>query len=157
MTEINYYSEDEINCKGKICNAGFIDDSLLRILADALTRAPAEIVDKALSNCTFFRMDPIKAAGTFIPKSIHQGKNIIFLSQGLFDVSIDCRRKIILHEIAHYILHHKTWADESAQGKINAMTFTKIKEDMQNQEKEADKLRDKWLADYSKSHEGGAL
>ena len=26
-----------------------------------------------------FRFEPIKAAGTFIPKSIHQGRNIIFL------------------------------------------------------------------------------
>ncbi len=85
MAEIKYYSKDEIIYKGKLCDAVLIDDSLMHLIAEALTRAPRDIVDQTFKDCTFFRIDPIKAAGTFIPKSIHQGRNIIFLSQGLFD------------------------------------------------------------------------
>ena len=149
MAKAKYYSKSEIIYKGRFNKAVLIDDSLMYLIAGALTKAPAEVVDQTLKECVFYRFSMEKVAGMYMPKILIQGKDLILLSEGLLldESFVPCEK--VLHEVAHHILSHKTFTDLMLQGDGSPLMYERALKIRDENEKEADKLRDKWLDDYA--------
>jgi hypothetical protein len=152
MAEIKYYTYVDI-LRLDLGKQTFDTDSLKHLVAKVLTQVPADIVDKVYEDCFFFTIDERKK-GAFLSKNIIQDRNIIFLTHELYGPLSELKDDIILHEIAHYYLDHKSWDERFKSEKRDPEDLIST---TKNQEIDAHKLKDKWLADYSKNHERGAL
>jgi len=152
MAEIKYYTYVDI-LRLDMGKQTFDTDSLRHLVAEALTQVPADIVDKAYKDCYFLTADP-EIKGAHIPKDIIQNRDIIVLSRGLYKEPFEEQSNVILHEVAHYVFAHKPLDERLRQGKLNPMELVSSEK---SQEAEAEALKDKWLADYSKSHKKGVV
>ncbi len=115
------------------------DQGFREVLGDNIPIIPKDILDDVLSNCVFLMLNEKKGVrAAFIPKKLIEGKNICAFYEMLYSQDRDEQVKMILHEIAHYVLGH------SNEGLSD--------EDFYNhkQEKEANLLVAKWIDDWEK-------
>lgn len=81
------------------------DQSFREVLTDNIGIIPRKTLDDVLKNCVFLMLNKdIPAA--FIPKQRIEGKNICAFYEILYSEERDEQVKMILHEIAHYVLGH---------------------------------------------------
>jgi hypothetical protein len=113
-----------------------LNKDLRYLLAEILTRIPGEIVKHVYHNCLFLIPKPEEKA-CYISNRITEDKHIILFHSDLFNWPKEEQINVILNEIAHYFLGHKSTLEGSVV-------------DWKQQEKEADALRDKWLAEWSR-------
>lgn len=111
------------------------DKGLREILEENIYIIPKDILDDVLNNCVFLMLSEDCRAG-FIPKKKIEAKNICAFYEILYSKGRDEQVKMILHEIAHYVLNH---SDEGLSD-----------EEYYKQEKETIALVDKWIADWEK-------
>ena len=133
---MQYYEVDYFVSKpGALTVLG--DQGLQEVLTDNIYIIPKDVLDDVLSNCIFLMLSENMKAG-FIPKNLIEGKNICAFYEILYSQDRDKQVHMILHEIAHYVLRHTN------EGLSD--------EDFYNhkQEKEANVLVDKWIADWEK-------
>lgn len=115
------------------------DQGFREILGDNIPIIPKDILDDVLSNCVFLMLNEKKEmSAAFIPKNTIEGKNICAFYEMLYSRDRDEQVKMILHEIAHYVLGHTN------EG-LSDEDFYNHKQD-----KEANSLRDKWMDDWEK-------
>ncbi len=118
------------------------DQGLRKILNDTIYMVPKDILDDFLVNCVFLMLSEkceegeFKVPACFIPNKLIKDKNICAFYEMLYCQDRDEQVRMVLHEIAHYVLDH---IDEGLS-----------KEEYIEQEKKADSLRDKWLDDWEK-------
>lgn len=105
-----------------------------KLLESIFYMVPMDNIDHVKSNCVFLMMDTETLHGAgFINKKLIKGKSVIAFHDSLYSQDEDVKAKMILHEIAHFVLNH---CDEGLPGEYP------------KQEKAADALRDKWIEGY---------
>lgn len=112
-----------------------VNENQRYFIAEALSKLDKEIVDKLAEEVLFVASYEDRCF--FLPLNAKhlEIKKGIFFSEGLFNEKDDFIIKIILHEVAHFILKHKCLFD-----------FEEGKEaEKDKQEEEADELVKKWL------------
>jgi len=135
MMKMKYYTPEEIYYN----DAGVVTlgcETLRFILAETLARIPSNIVDDVYDNCLFYMFEfkggGYTTDGVFIPNEVIKDKHIIMYHTELPEFSEKARINLVLHEIAHYVLKHKT-----------QLRHDNV--DREKQEQEADDLVNKWL------------
>ena len=113
------------------------NEELLQALAKPISLLPYEIASRVIDKVIFIGPKPGQEGGYIPPKVVKEilrGKAVIHFSESIFDCSKEKRMKVILHEIAHFHLKHKS-----------GLWFDLTIEDYEQQEKEAWEQVDKWL------------
>jgi hypothetical protein len=112
------------------------DQGLREILDGIIYIIPKDVLDDVLSNCVFFMLSKKCPPAFFIHNKLIEGKNICVFSEILYSKKKKEQIKMILHEIAHYVLDH---SDERLSD-----------EEYYKQEKKANSLTKKWIDDYER-------
>lgn len=113
------------------------DEGFLEILGDTIPMIPKDILDDVLRNCVFLMLNEKKdVSPAFIPRELIEGKSMCAFCEILYSKESDKQKEMILHEIAHYVHRHG--------GKGLSEEVRK------EQEKIADKQKDKWIDDWEK-------
>lgn len=115
-----------------------LSESFISLVCEALTYLDKKVVDKISNKVLFFSSDFIRETTSchlILSSYAKTRKVIIFLSDNLLEKSKEEAIKIILHEIAHFILNHKQCFDLS-------------QEEINKQEQEAKALALKWQHRY---------
>ena len=112
------------------------DDRLRRPSSRALSRMPTDAVDRVLDECLLCAEEARRKA-SYLPEELLAGKALIVFSEiFLNDAEDEEIERVILHEMAHHILGHKT-------------PILHPDLDYDAQEHEADALVEEWLRDAS--------
>lgn len=112
-----------------------LNDRLLELHASALSKVPKEIAERVLEECLFLVPDP-GMGGFRISKRVLQGKDVIVLSEKLLEKDNKDIVPIILHEVAHFYLNHKSrLLDQLSE------------EEDRKQEEAADRWARQWIED----------
>jgi Zn-dependent peptidase ImmA (M78 family) len=83
-----------------------LDNDKARGLASwALSFTPSEVIEFALENLLIL-VEEREGGGTYIPNAVVGKRDIILLSEALFDQPREKQRDVLLHEIAHAWLKH---------------------------------------------------
>ena len=109
------------------------EDKLRYVVARALFKIPADVVELVVEGCLFF-MPTIEGKSTYLPLSVIRGKPIIGVPESLLDEPEEVVDRTIIHEVAHFVLKHKDPA-------VDGLTT----EEYEEQERRADSLVDQWL------------
>lgn len=112
-----------------------LSDKFASLVCKALTYLDKKIVNKVSEKVLFFSSDFIREATSchlILSSYAKTRTTIIFLSDNLFEKTEEEVIKIILHEVAHFILNHNQCFDLS-------------EEEINKQEQEAEALALKWL------------
>ncbi|MGA2573941.1 MAG: hypothetical protein ABSF36_07090 [Candidatus Methanomethylicaceae archaeon] len=126
------YSVEEADCLFGGMNS--VSDEFRLLIAEALSRIPRKEADWAAENVAFFSSSFREYAFTLNPRDWKHKVGLIFLDESLKEKDEDGQIFMVLHEIAHNRLKHKS------------PIFCKLsQEDTDKQEKEADALAQKWL------------
>jgi hypothetical protein len=113
------------------------DQNFREVLGDNIPIIPKHTLDDVLSNCVFLMLsEKNNIPAAFISKESIEGKNICAFYEKLYSKGRKKKIKMILHEIAHYVLDHHNKGLS--------------KEEYIEQEKAANEQRDKWIDDYEK-------
>jgi hypothetical protein len=115
------------------------DQGMWEKLTDILYAVPRNILDDVLRNCVFLMLNEKEFPGAFIHKKLIEGKSGIAFCN-LDSQDRDKQGRIILHEIAHYVLGH-------INERLSDEEYHKINE-------EAESLRVKWESDWEKHLKG---
>lgn len=102
-------------------------------VCETLAKMPDEIIDYITSNCWFFASMEDAWAFTFKGNDL-VNQHLIFLSDELLFQNKEQITYTIAHEIGHVILKHR-----------NSVLEKQSKEEIKNQEEEADKFARKYL------------
>ncbi len=147
---MRYYTPDEIH----YADAGVVTlgcDTLRYLLAQTLIRIPADVVDDVFEHCRFhmFELEGCGfAAGSYLPNDSLKGADLILFSRELPNDDKKDQTHLILHEIAHCVLRHRSPLDF---GTTDAGETDRL---YKKQEKEADALVDEWLEKWKTECEG---
>jgi hypothetical protein len=107
------------------------DDALGEVVIQALSRLDRPVADRVLLGC-LFAMSGERAV--YVPAEVIRGRHLILLPRNLLDLPSEEGLRVVLHEIAHYILGHQS-------PRLGSF----MKEQYQEQENEARRLADQWL------------
>ena len=135
------YGIDELN-KKLIWDNADVSNKYKKHICIALSLLDKEIVDKVLREVYFITCDREQGLHIPIKEMQEKGKtSIIFLSETMLNLTEELFEpkntiKVILHEIGHFYLGHKTNIDLT-------------EEETARQEKEADEFAFKWLKELS--------
>ena len=106
-----YLTPDEIHyLDNGIVSLG--NDHCRVMLAKAMTRIPAEIVEAAFEKCLFY-MPGVGEEGCFLPNGLIGNKHIIAFSKELLDQPDEEQIRTVLHETAQFALGHKSPFEDS--------------------------------------------
>lgn len=126
-----YYTFDEVWDMIYVATLG---NNLLRYLvAGALSKVPKGVTDRVLKKCLFW-MPTCDEEGCFISEELLRGKGLIALPEKLIHKDEESVERIILHEVAHRHLDHKS-----------PFLSRLSEEEARKQEEEANRTRDMWL------------
>ena len=109
-----------------------LDEPVAKILANALAALPQNVVYRVVNKCLFIIPTP-QGKGFFIPSVDLRGKSIIALPYTICRQKPINRVETIFHEVAHFILNHRSVDGEAYQ----------------KQESEAWELAFQWMYEYS--------
>lgn len=116
------------------------DDKLRYLVARALSRAPAKVVEHAFKRCLFIAPRLENERGIHFHRwDIPRHKDLILLPENLLSKEADEVNYVILHEVGHSLLKHRMTNDEEKIVEYN---------------RQADELAYKWL---EKSNEKKSL
>lgn len=104
MSGPNYTPEEVWEADGGILTLG--ENELRELVSVALSKVPKSVTDKVLKGCIFVMAKFEWGAGTYIPRELLEGKCVIALSERLMDEDRRSAIRTILHEVAHFHLHH---------------------------------------------------
>ena len=110
------------------------NDDLRRIVSKLFPRIPEDVVNSVMSECLMLVVTG-EDKGTYLSKRMLEGKALIAFPEDLFGRSQDEIERTVLHEVAHFILDHRSPALE-------------LDVDYDLQEREADELAERWLANH---------
>ena len=108
-------------------------DDAKAAIVHALTKVPARVVDSLASRCLIIVPSVESVRGIHLPRKILLGNEVIAFAERVFDLPDDETESLILHQVAHFWLKHKSAALEGMS-----------KEEVKQQEKEADELAARW-------------
>jgi len=129
-----YYTFEEIYPQtGGIITLGY--ENWRNALVTILVRIPAYVVDAVLKHCVFLMPDPDEN-GIFIPHRVIKGRHILQFPNALLDWPKDRQVRSVLHQIAHYFLHHWSPLEECDA-------------DFSEQAQDATDLVNQWMAAWS--------
>ncbi len=115
-------------------DSNIVTDRELRLIAKSMTFLSLEIIDK-ITKDVIFASSEYGYAWHFPLKYIQDKKSMIFLSPHLLKMSKKKATHIILHEIGHFILKHKSPIYDNLNQK-----------EIKKQEKEADIFANGFIA-----------
>lgn len=140
--ELRYYSPFQIDYDADVyVTQG--DDRLTGLLAEALSRVPGHIVDRALEGCRYLMVTP-ENGGVYLPANTLGGRSLVLLPHTMFDDEVENQIKTVLHETAHFICGHKS-------------PLYDLDLDYDAQEREANELVEKWLRDWEAWKKAGDM
>jgi hypothetical protein len=131
-----YYTKEEIFYMDSGVTS-FGNDRLRYLLADTLTNVPKDVVDDVFEKCLFLVVES-EEGGYFIPKSLLENSNLIAFPETLFNREPEEQIHTVLHEVAHFILGHKSPFEFPSKLEIHNQIY-------ETQEKEANYQVEKWL------------
>jgi Zn-dependent protease with chaperone function len=115
--------------QGKLVGTAFMK----RVVCETLTRMPEEIIAYITKNCWFFASMEDAWAFTFTGNDL-KNQHLIFLSDDLLSQHPRQIEFSIAHEIGHVILGHR-----------NSTLERQTKQEIKQQEKEADKFAEQFI------------
>jgi Zn-dependent protease with chaperone function len=115
--------------EGKLIGTPFMK----RAVCETLNKMPQEIIDYITKNCWFFASMEDAWAFTFTGNDL-KNQHLIFLSDDLLNQHPKQIKYSIAHEIGHVILEHR-----------NSILERQTKQEIRNQEKEADKFAEQYI------------
>ena len=103
-----YYSAKEIIRHENFSSAVLGDERFIEYVILALVVIPSNTVNEILRDCLYCPIS-YNLDGTFVPKELLAGRNLIFIFYDSFSGDEDGDRYLLtfLHETAHYVLGHK--------------------------------------------------
>ncbi len=110
------------------------NDELRKEVAVALSKIPMSIADCVLDEVRFIMPMSNYEHGFICPKGMLNDKALIGFPEKLLEQESTARLHIVLHEVAHFYLNHKSPL-------IEDLSY----EETDKQEKEADKFAEDWL------------
>ena len=107
-----YYSAKEIIRHKDFSSAVLGDERFIEYVILALVVIPSNIVNEILRDCLYCPIS-YNLDGTFVPKELLAGRNLIFIFYDSFSGDEDGDRYLLtfLHETAHYVLGHKPFKE----------------------------------------------
>lgn len=104
-----------------------------KMVVETLVNYPKEVIEYITKHCWFLSSDPEAWAYTFTGNDL-KDKHLIFLSDELLEEDESQIKFTIAHEIGHVVLGHK-----------NSINYRQTKEEINQQEKEADQFANQFL------------
>ncbi len=138
MDGVNFYSKDEIWYD--LNSAPEVDDHKMQVLiVKALSTLDPNIVDKVCAKVIFVSLNEASWGIYINHNSVrYKNKDFILLSPKIYEFDESEQIRIVLHEVAHFILRHKTLLDYEDNSQYD------------RNEEEADKLVIQWQGIYHK-------
>jgi len=118
-----------------------VSDDFRRILAISIAKLPEKIIEWTTENLIFFSSTDAEWAYSIPIEFWNLKKGFVFLCENLKNPNPHFQAKSIAHEIAHFILKHKS-----------PIMHDLTDEESRKQEKEADELALKWLKSSKKNN-----
>ena len=109
-------------------------DDATKIILWSLAKIPARVIDRLSKKCLILVPAECETRGMHVPRKLLQGKEVIVLAEGIFNLPLEEAEWIVQHEVAHFWLRHKS-----------SVLETMSNEDAERQESEADEQVAKWL------------
>jgi len=131
MKQVPRYDAEEVH-HALDENLRAYDDAKAAIV-HALTKVPSRVVDSLASKCLIIVPSVVGLRGIHIPHKVLLGNEVIAFAERVFDLPDDETERLILHQVAHFWLKHKSAALEGIS-----------KGEVEQQEKEADELAARW-------------
>lgn len=138
MKQVRRYTEEEVHYAVSENIEAF--DIAMAIIIKSLSKLPARVVDKLAKGCLILVPAEHEKRGMHLPRQYLKGKEVIVLAEGIFELPMDETEYVILHEVAHFWLRHKSPVLESLGNDV-----------YERQEHEADEMVEKWLKDFEGS------
>lgn len=104
-------------------------DQLRNVISWVFTTLPDDVVESVMDGCHMLIVTS-EEQGVYFPQTVLGERGLIAFPETLLNQERETMRHTILHEVAHYVLRHKTF--------LNPV-------DYDSQEREADALVTQWL------------